>query len=79
MHGHTLGAAGAIEAVTTLLSLAATESFRPPSISQAPDPACHLNIVANQAREPRTLEYRGFQYLCFRRLERVAASSSACN
>jgi nodulation protein E len=50
VHGHTLGAAGAIEAVITLLALRnglipATANFN------APDPACNLNIVANHPRQ----------------------------
>jgi nodulation protein E len=40
LHGHTLGAAGAIE-----------HGLAPPTANfTAPDPACNLNVVANQAR-----------------------------
>lgn len=46
MHGHLLGAAGALEAAITVLAL--HESQLPPSAScQNPDPACQLNLVAN--------------------------------
>jgi nodulation protein E len=49
MHGHTLGAAGAVEAVATLLAL--EKRLAPPTANfTAPDPACDLDIVANQAR-----------------------------
>jgi nodulation protein E len=49
MHGHTLGAAGAVEAVATLLAL--KKKLAPPTANfTAPDPACDLDIVANQAR-----------------------------
>jgi nodulation protein E len=49
MHGHTLGAAGAVEAIATLLAL--KHSLVPPTANYlAPDPACDLDIVANQAR-----------------------------
>jgi nodulation protein E len=49
MHGHSLGAAGAIEAVATTLSLA--RGLIPPTINflQA-DPDCALDVVPNQAR-----------------------------
>jgi nodulation protein E len=49
MHGHALGAAGAIEAVATILAL--HHGVAPPTVNhRAPDPACDLDIVANQAR-----------------------------
>lgn len=49
MHGHTLGAAGAIEAVATILAL--SESVLPPTTNfTEPDPNCDLNIVKNTAR-----------------------------
>jgi nodulation protein E len=54
MHGHTLGAAGAIEAVATLLAL--KHSLIPPTANYtAPDPACNLDVVPNQAR-PANIE-----------------------
>jgi 3-oxoacyl-[acyl-carrier-protein] synthase II len=52
MMGHSLGAAGAIEAVFSVLAIRG--GFLPPNINfQERDPACDLNIVANTARESR--------------------------
>jgi 3-oxoacyl-[acyl-carrier-protein] synthase II len=52
MIGHTLGAAGAIEAVATVLSL--YHDIIPPTINyRTRDPECDLNIVANEAREAK--------------------------
>lgn len=46
MHGHALGAAGAIEAVATVLSL--YHGLAPPTVNyRTADPACNLNVVAN--------------------------------
>jgi 3-oxoacyl-[acyl-carrier-protein] synthase II len=50
MMGHSLGAAGAIEAVFSILAL--QRQFLPPNINYVtPDPAWQLDIVANEARE----------------------------
>jgi nodulation protein E len=50
MHGHTLGAAGAIEAISTLLAL--ENGLVPPTANfTAPDPACDLDAVPNVARK----------------------------
>lgn len=49
MHGHALGAAGAVEAVATALAL--REGFLPPTANfTEPDPACDLDYVPNEAR-----------------------------
>jgi nodulation protein E len=49
MHGHALGAAGALEAAATLLALA--RKVIPPTANFiAPDPACDLDVVPNTAR-----------------------------
>jgi nodulation protein E len=49
MHGHALGAAGAIEAVATLLAL--RHATLPPTANfTTPDPQCDLDVVPNQAR-----------------------------
>ncbi len=50
MHGHTLGAAGAIEAAATVLAL--RDGFLPPTINyNLPDPRCDLDVVPNESRE----------------------------
>jgi 3-oxoacyl-[acyl-carrier-protein] synthase II len=52
MVGHTLSAAGAVEAVFTLLTLA--HQRIPPTINyQVPDPAIPLDVVPNAARDAR--------------------------
>jgi 3-oxoacyl-[acyl-carrier-protein] synthase II len=49
MVGHCLGAAGAVEAVATVLSV--KENRIPPTIHyQTPDPECDLDYVPNQSR-----------------------------
>ncbi len=49
MHGHTLGAAGALEAVASIA--AAREGFLPPTVNfTEPDPACDLDVVPNVSR-----------------------------
>jgi nodulation protein E len=49
MHGHTLGAAGAIEAIATLLAM--KHSLAPPTANfTGADPACDLDVVPNRAR-----------------------------
>ena len=50
--GHTLGAAGSIEAAYSVLAL--THGVLPPTINlDEPDPSCDLDYVANGARERR--------------------------
>ena len=49
MHGHTLGAAGAIEGVATVLAL--RDGFIPPTVNyRVPDPRCDLDVVPNESR-----------------------------
>jgi beta-ketoacyl-acyl-carrier-protein synthase II len=49
MLGHTMGASGALELVSTLLTL--RDGVIPPTINyQTPDPACNLDYVPNTAR-----------------------------
>lgn len=49
MLGHTLGAAGAVEAVISIMSI--QEGIIPPTINlHHPDPACDLDYVPNEAR-----------------------------
>lgn len=50
MTGHLLGAAGAIEAVATVLTI--KNGIIPPTINyETPDPECDLNYVPNKAIE----------------------------
>lgn len=52
MHGHTLGAAGAIEAIATLLAL--ENSAVPPTVNcNNPDPECNLRVVTGCAHPAR--------------------------
>jgi nodulation protein E len=52
MHGHALGASGALEAVATVLAL--ENGVIPPTVSYSgPDPECALDVVPNTAREKR--------------------------
>jgi 3-oxoacyl-[acyl-carrier-protein] synthase II len=52
MTGHTLGAAGGIEAAISVLALA--RGILPPTINyETPDPECDLDYVPNKAREVR--------------------------
>lgn len=49
MHGHTLGAAGALEAVATILAI--QHELLPPTVNfTEQDPACELDVVPNTAR-----------------------------
>jgi nodulation protein E len=55
IHGHALGAAGALEAVATILAL--RDGVLPPTANfREPDPACDLDVVPNQARRA-AIEY----------------------
>jgi nodulation protein E len=52
MHGHALGAAGALEGVATVLAL--QHGVLPPTANfNERDPACDLDVVTNQPREQR--------------------------
>jgi nodulation protein E len=55
MHGHALGAAGALEAVATVLAL--QNGVLPPTANfLEEDPECDLDVIPNQSRE-KTVEY----------------------
>ncbi|MBW7887886.1 MAG: beta-ketoacyl-ACP synthase II [Bacteroidetes bacterium] len=63
MHGHLLGAAGAIEAILTILAM--KEGIVPPTINlENPDPQCDLNYVPNTAvkKEIRYALSNGFGF-----------------
>jgi 3-oxoacyl-[acyl-carrier-protein] synthase II len=49
MHGHLLGAAGAVEAIVTLRAI--ETGIVPPTINlHRPSPGCDVNLVANEAQ-----------------------------
>lgn len=49
MHGHLLGASGAVESVVTAMAM--KEGLAPPTINyETPDPECDLDYVPNEAR-----------------------------
>ncbi len=50
MHGHALGAAGAIEAAATLLALRCG-TLPPTANYTTPDPTCDLDVIPNEARK----------------------------
>lgn len=52
MHGHAIGATGAIEVIACLMAL--NEGVLPPTIGfRQPDPDCAIDVVANVARPAR--------------------------
>jgi len=76
MHGHALGAAGALEAVITLRAMG--DGVAPPTANfTEPDPECDLDYVPNAARDMtiRAAVSNSFAFgglnavLVFRRLE----------
>jgi nodulation protein E len=71
MHGHTLGAAGAIESTAAILAL--TNDFVPPTINFSErDPECDLDYVPNCAR-PASFEYALSNSFAFGGLNAVLA------
>ncbi|MBD1885006.1 beta-ketoacyl-[acyl-carrier-protein] synthase family protein [Microcoleus vaginatus] len=71
MHGHALGAAGAIEAVATILAL--EHGILPPTANfTEPDPQCDLDVIPNKARESQ-VEYALSNSFAFGGLNAVLA------
>ena len=71
MHGHALGAAGALEAAATVFAL--EQGVLPPTMNfTAPDPACDLDVVPNEAR-PAQVEAALSQNFAFGGLNAVLA------
>ena len=71
MHGHALGAAGAIEAIATVLAL--KNALLPPTANfTTPDPLCEIDVVPNQAR-PADVEYALSNSFAFGGLNAVVA------
>jgi len=75
MHGHTLGAAGALEGVATALAL--HHGILPPTANYSePDPACDLDVIPNQARAAQ-VEYALSNSFAFGGLNAVLAFGRA--
>ena len=75
MHGHALGAAGALEAVATLMAI--HEQLVPPTVNFAtPDPECDLDCVPNQARKAQ-IEFALSNSFAFGGLNAVLAFGAA--
>src|SRR5437870_5164007 len=71
MHGHALGAAGAIEAIATILAL--RNGVLPPTAGfRQADPQCDLDIIPNQARHAQP-EYAVSNTFAFGGLNAVLA------
>ena len=66
MHGHLLGAAGALEFVAAVLAL--ERQIIPPTINlQVPDPECDLDYVSGGARSWTSACRRHVEFVCVRR------------
>jgi len=75
LHGHTLGAAGALEAVASILAL--REGILPPTANYTePDPDCDLDVVPNASR-PLRVEYALSNSFAFGGLNAVLAFRSS--
>jgi nodulation protein E len=71
MHGHALGAAGALEALAAILAL--RDGFLPPTANYNElDPACDLDVVPNSARDAQ-IEYALSNSFAFGGLNAVLA------
>lgn len=71
MHGHALGAAGALEAMAAIVALC--DGFLPPTANyNQPDPECDLDVVPNTSR-PAQVEYALSNSFAFGGLNAVLA------
>jgi nodulation protein E len=71
MHGHTLGAAAALECLATVLAL--RDGILPPTANfNEPDPDCDLDVIPNQARKAQ-VEYALSNSFAFGGLNAVLA------
>jgi len=74
MHGHTLGAAGAIESAAAIIAL--STGILPATINfNEPDPDCDLDYIPNKAREAQ-VEYALSNSFAFGGLNAVLAFKS---
>ncbi|HZU25610.1 MAG TPA: beta-ketoacyl-[acyl-carrier-protein] synthase family protein [Bryobacteraceae bacterium] len=71
MHGHALGAAGALEAIATVLALE-TGVLPPTANYTEPDPSCDLDVIPNEARRAQ-VEYALSNSFAFGGLNAVVA------
>ncbi|MCC6363971.1 MAG: beta-ketoacyl-[acyl-carrier-protein] synthase family protein [Bryobacterales bacterium] len=71
MHGHALGAAGALEAAATVLALH-TGVFPPTANFTTPDPECDLDVIPNESRRAE-VEYAISNSFAFGGLNAVLA------
>lgn len=77
LHGHALGATGAIEAVCTVLAL--KNGLLPPTVNfTAPDPDCNLDVVPNRAR-PSKVKFALSNSFAFGGLNAVLAFRAPVN
>lgn len=75
MHGHTLGAAAALECLATVLAL--RDGVLPPTANfNEPDPDCDLDVIPNHAR-PAQVEYALSNSFAFGGLNAVLALRKA--
>jgi nodulation protein E len=74
MHGHALGATGALEAICTILALE-REVLPPTANFIKPDPECDLDVVPNHSR-PAQVEYALSNSFAFGGLNAVLAFRS---
>jgi len=71
MHGHTLGAAAALECLASVVAL--RDGFLPPTVNfTEPDPECNLDVVPNHARKAE-VEYALSNSFAFGGLNAVLA------